>query len=131
MLPENWFEVEPGVFSPYPAREPTPTPVIAFRFPVTIDEYINRIIVDGFYDYIQLPAPIDEVRANGRIWKIYHIERPDQNVYAIFGFNDDGDVPYVIGVTATTPEERDFLQSEVFTPAIEAFEPGLMIIPPG
>ncbi len=128
VLPDDWYEIEPGVFSPFPDRDPTPTPVIAFRFPTTIDDYVSRIIINGFYDYERLPDPIDRIRANGRTWRIYHIERPDQNVYAIFAFYEEELTPYVIGVTATTPEERDFLQDAVFIPAIEAFEPADFLI---
>ncbi len=121
IVPENWFEIEPGVFSPYPQLEPVAIPVIAYRFPLTIDEYISRIITDGFYAYDRLPDRITLVNANGRDWQIYQVERPDQNVYTSFAFFD-GDRPYVIGVTATTAEERDYLYDALLIPAIEAFE---------
>lgn len=121
IVPENWFEIEPGVFSPYPQLEPVAIPVIAYRFPITIDEYISRIITDGFYAYNSLPASVTTINANGRDWQIYQVERPDQNVYTSFAFFD-GDQPYVIGVTATTEAERDYLYNALLIPAVEAFE---------
>lgn len=121
VIPENWYQMEPGVFSPYPSLEPIAIPVIAFRFPLTIDEYISRIITDGFYAYNRLPPSLTTIRANGRDWQIYQVERPDENVYTSFAFFV-GDRPYVIGVTATTPEERDYLYEALLIPAIQAFE---------
>ena len=120
ILPENWFEVEPGVFSPYPAMD-QPIPVIAYRFPATLDDYINRIITSGFYAYDSLPDPVDQFQVNGRVWKLYQIERPDQTVYTSFAFSEN-DLPYVIGVTATTPEERDYLYEALLIPAVQAFK---------
>ena len=121
VIPENWYEMEPGVFSPYPTLEPVAIPVIAFRFPITLDEYISRIITEGFYAYDRLPASTATITANGRDWQIYQVERPDENVYTSFAFFN-GDQPYVIGVTATTAEERDYLYDALFVPAIQAFE---------
>jgi pimeloyl-ACP methyl ester carboxylesterase len=121
IVPENWYEIEPGVLSPYPTLEPVAIPVIAFRFPLTLDEYISRIITEGFYAYDKLPPSLGTIEANGRDWQIYQVERPDENVYTSFAFFD-GDRPYVIGVTATTAEERDYLYGALFVPAIQAFE---------
>ena len=120
VVPDNWFEVEPGMFSPYPAME-QPIPVIAYRFPDTLDDYILRIITGGFYAYDSLPAPTDQLQVNGRIWTLYQIERPDQTVFTSFAFTES-DVPYVIGVTATTPDERDYLYDALLIPAVRAFE---------
>lgn len=119
MIPENWYEVEPGVFSPFPAMD-QPTPVIAFRFPVSLDEYVNRIILSGFYGYDNLPNYRERFEINGRVWTTYYIERPDQAIYTSFAFSET-DFPYVIGVTATSPEERDRLYDAVLMPAVEAF----------
>ncbi len=128
VIPENWYEIEPGVFSPYPTLEPVAIPVIAFRFPLTLDEYISRIITQGFYAYSEMPLRMGTIEANGRDWQIYQVERPDENVYTSFAFFD-GDRPYVIGVTATTAEERDYLYDALFIPAIEAFEVTEVILP--
>jgi pimeloyl-ACP methyl ester carboxylesterase len=128
LVPEGWYEIEPGVFSPYPNMEPVAIPVIAFRFPVTLDEYIRRIIIQGFYAYDRLPASITTLNVNGREWHIYQVERPDENVYTSFAFFE-GDRAYVIGVTATTPQERDYLYRALFTPAIRAFEVTEVITP--
>jgi pimeloyl-ACP methyl ester carboxylesterase len=122
VAPENWFEVEPGVLSPYPQMQPVAIPVIAFRFPVTLDDYVNRIITNGFYAYDALPSPLTTLSVNGRDWQIYQVERPDEAVYASFAFFD-GDQPYVIGLTATTAEERAFLYDALLLPAVRAFEP--------
>ena len=119
LVPENWFEVEPGMFSPYPAME-LPIPVIAYRFPSSIDDYVSRIIVNGFYAYDALPDAIDRFQLNGRVWTLYQIERADQAVYSSFAFSES-DVPYVIGVTAITAEERDYLYDALLIPVIEAF----------
>ena len=119
VIPENWYEVEPGVFSPYPAMD-QPIPVIAFRFPPTLASYIDQIIISGFYGYDSLPESTERFERNGRVWTIYKIERPDQNVYTSFAFTET-DAPYVIGVTATTPEERDYLYEALLIPAVEAF----------
>jgi hypothetical protein len=121
IVPKNWYKIEPGVFSPYPELEPVAIPVIAYRFPLTLDEYISRIITDGFYAYDRLPASYATVRANGRDWQIYQVERPDQNVYTSFAFFE-GDRTYVIGVTANSEQERAFLYDALFVPAIQAFE---------
>ncbi|MBZ0303599.1 MAG: alpha/beta hydrolase [Anaerolineae bacterium] len=121
IVPENWFEVEPGVFSPYPQLDPVQIPVIAYRFPVTLDDYISRIITQGFYAYDKLPPSTSTVSANGRDWQIYQIERPDEKVYTSFAFFE-GDRTYVIGVTANSAEERAFLYDALFIPAIQAFE---------
>ncbi len=121
VVPENWYEVEPGVFSPYPALDPVVIPVLAFRFPVTLDDYVSRIIVNGFYARDSLPTSTATIRANGREWQIYQVERPDEEVYTSFAFFE-GDRAYVIGVTATSEQEREFLYDALFIPAIEAFE---------
>lgn len=121
IVPENWYEVEPGVFSPYPDLEPVAIPVIAYRFPITLDEYINRIITGGFYAYDKLPPRTATVSANGRDWDIYQVERPDQAVYTSFAFFE-GDRTYVIGVTATSEAERDYLYDALLIPAVQAFE---------
>lgn len=129
VVPENWYEIEPGVFSPYPTLEPVAIPVIAFRFPITLDDYVSRIITQGFYAYDRLPPSIATIAANGRNWQIYQVERPDENVYTSFAFFN-GDQPYVIGVTATNAEERDYLYEALFIPAIQAFEITEIVGPP-
>src|SRR5690606_41377321 len=121
IVPENWYEVEPGVFSPYPDLEPVAIPVIAYRFPITLDEYINRIITGGFYAYDKLPPRTATVSANGRDWDIYQVERPDQAVYTSFAFFE-GDRTYVIGVTPTSDAARDYLYAALLLPAVQAFE---------
>lgn len=121
VVPEGWYQIEPGLLSPYPEMEPTAIPVIAFRFPITLDDYVRQIITGGFYAYDELPPSAATVRANGRDWNIYQVERPDQDVYTSFAFFE-GDRTYVIGVTATTETERDYLYNALLIPAVEAFE---------
>ncbi len=121
VVPEGWEEIEAGIFTPNPS---TQIPTLAYRFPDSIDEYVERIIFGPSYSYTELPEPVDQIEANGLTWDIYAIENPGAGIYTLFAFaTGDDDRAYVIGVVSGSEEEREFFYDALLIPAIEAFTP--------
>jgi hypothetical protein len=123
VVPDGWFEFAPGLFSPYP-RLGNPVPLLAYRFPDNLDQYVADIITnpEGVYRYDALPEPEDDITANGRAWQLYRIE--SQGIVASFAMSDDGGTAYVIGMIAADDTSHDFLRDALLIPAVEAFTPG-------
>ncbi len=117
LVPEGWFEFSPGLFSPYPGLR-DPSPLLAYRFPDSVEQYVNDVIVNGYYGYDSLPEPLDNLEVNGMSWRIYQLQRGD--VYTSFAMHDDP--PVVIAVVAPDEATRDLLNDALFIQALDAFQ---------
>lgn len=116
VVPENWIEVEPGIFQ---LSELFEAPFVGFRLPEDgLDGYIQRIIVGG-YGYDELPEPTETIEANGVTWKVYDIV--GQGLFTYFAMTEIAEQGSVIVVAGNTPEEREILYEQALKPAIENF----------
>ncbi len=121
VAPVGWELVDAVVFALNPN---TGLPALAYRFPDSIDAYVEQIIFGPAYEYTELPEPRESVEANGLTWEIYAIQNETTFIYSLFAFTtaEDG-TPYVIAVVTESEDERQALYEALFIPAIEGFTP--------
>jgi pimeloyl-ACP methyl ester carboxylesterase len=121
VAPDGWLEVDNADFQAY---ESVSTPGFVYRFPESVDEYVNRIIFGSAYNYTELPEAKATIEANDLSWQVYYIENPRSETYSAFAFATSADeVAYVIAIVASQPEERDALYEGLMLKAIDAFVP--------
>ncbi|MBC7871325.1 MAG: alpha/beta fold hydrolase [Chitinophagaceae bacterium] len=120
IVPEGWEEVgdDPGVFTPDSWEQ---IPALAYRFPESTDEYVERVFVNG-YGLEGLPESDDVVEAGGFTWTIYQIENAEVGIFSAFAFTEsqDGKV-VIIAIVAGSEEERRALIDVLLLPALDAF----------